>query len=136
MSVKKEFLRGMAQEVRCWAEDEDLRWGERPGLQGLCGIASGEFSRRLVKEGIDHEICMASDDDIGSHVFVIIDDFIYDVTATQFPEYKDQKVLIIHSREAEINWYHQPWEYFKTSKELRKFQIKNRWPEDQTAYAA
>lgn len=134
--VSKKFLESMAKQVRGWVEDEDLkRQYPRPGLNGFCAIASAELSRRLMHEGIPHEIHMSSSED-GSHVYVVIDDVVYDVTATQFPQYKDTKVLIKHTREAEVNWFHQVEEIFRNAEELRNYQIRARWPKDQTAYAA
>ena len=126
----------MALQVRSWAEDEQMKtWEYRTDLNGYCGVASGEFSRRLAREKIPHEIHM-SVGDYGCHVYVVIDDYVYDMTATQFPEYRDTKVLIIHTREAEVNWYHQSDEVFKSAHDLRSHQKRRRWTDWQIAYAA
>ena len=134
--ISLKFLESLALQVRTWAEDEEMRSREfRIDLNGYCAIASAEFSRRLAREKIPHEIHMASSD-YGCHVFVIIDDYVYDVTATQFPEYRNTKVLIIHQREAEINWYHQTDRIFRSADELRKHQKRNKWVNWQIAYGA
>ena len=126
----------MALQVRGWAEDEELKGDRnRPDLNGYCAVASGEFSRRLAREKIPHEIHM-SVGDYGCHVFVVIDDLIYDVTASQFPEYRNHKLVIKHIREAEVNWYHQADEIFKSADELRAHQKRRKWTPWQIAYGA
>jgi len=134
--VLEKFLESTAIQVRSWAEDEEMREDrDRPDLNGYCARASGEFSRRLARKKVDHEIHM-SVSDIGCHVYVVVDDYIYDVTATQFPEYRNQKVLIKHVREAEVNWYHCSADIFKSADELRKCQQKRKWQKWQIAHAA
>lgn len=134
--VSQKFLESMALQVRGWAEDEELRCEfYRPDLNGFCAVASGELSRRLAAEAIPHEIHMSTGD-YGCHVYVVIEDVIYDVTATQFPEYRNTKVLIKHMREAEVNWYHQTDEVFKTADDLRAHQKRRKWTTWQIAYSA
>lgn len=126
-----------ANKVRKWAEITNQR-RKRPsssGLEGWCAIASAKLHRELAAQGIKTEIFL-SQEDIGCHVFLVIDDYIVDVTATQFREYRDSKVLIIHRKEAEVNWFHCASDVFDSADELRANQIRTGWPENQTAHAA
>ena len=70
-----------------------------------------------------------------SHVFVVVADHIVCVTATQFSEFEEEKVLIMHTKEAESFEYYRSSRVFETVTELRKHQIKTRWPKEQVALA-
>ena len=124
----------VAREVREWTEmQNNKREYHSEDLVGWCAIASAQLSRRFVVEEIPHRICMC-EDDIGCHVFLIVDDHVVDVTATQFIAYEKEPVVIIHEREASACWYYQISREFQTPSELRRYQQKVGWPSDQTAY--
>lgn len=71
----------------------------------------------------------------GSHVYLVVDDHVVDVTATQFDEFRGTPVVIAHYKEAEQHYFYQSSEIFGTPKELRKFQRKTGWPKNQIARA-
>lgn len=135
----------LAKEVRKWTEsqhrirlgydmeveDLDLHFD----LNGWCAIASAELHNRMSLAGISAKIHMA-EIDMGCHVFLNVEDYVVDVTATQFSEHRRDKILVIHSREAEMNWFHSPDRTFLNSKKLRAYQIKKGWPQDQVAFPA
>jgi len=125
----------IAREVRDWVEQEDNK-REYPtkDLNGWCAIASAQLSRRLSREGVDHMLCIAEAGH-GCHVFVIVEDHIVDVTATQFMEFERHPVVILHEREAALHWYHRVSQVFTKPGDLRKYQRKQGWPAEQTAYA-
>jgi hypothetical protein len=125
-----------AKRVRQWAVDtNNRRKSPSPScLNGWCAIASARLHRELAAAGVKSEIHM-SGSDIGYHVYLVINDHIVDITATQFFEYRKVEVLILHIKEAEIHWFHQGQDIFETADELRAHQIRTGWPKDQTAHA-
>lgn len=128
--VKEHALR-----VRRWAEATNRRRQQpRSGdLNGWCAIASARLWRELSAAGIRSEIHLA-DGDYGSHVFLVVEDHVVDVTATQFNEYSRTEVLIVHQREADHHWFHQSCDIFETAEDLRRHQIITGWPVEQTAH--
>lgn len=125
----------IARNVRAWAEFRNNRQ-TYPGrnLNGWCAIASAQLSREFSQNDIKHEIHM-SETDMGNHVYVIVDDHVVDVTATQFSEFKNENIVILHHREADLYWFWRSAYVFQTANELRKHQRKTGWPIDQTAYS-
>lgn len=123
-------IRSIAQDVREWAETLD---GERMSqLCGYCAIASAELHKRLKAAGIDTEICI-SVSTLCSHVFLIAEDHVIDVTATQFNEFSWQPVVVLHEREAQAHWFYEVDYRFDTPMDLRRYQVKNKWPQSQIA---
>jgi hypothetical protein len=111
------------------------RGDDREDLNGWCAIASGKLHNRLVKEGIDRaEIHMASDNQGSCHVFLMVDDHVLDITATQFQHFLNEAVLIRHHREVDHHWYYESSQMFRTAKELRKNQLKTGWTKKQICY--
>jgi hypothetical protein len=126
----------IAYTVRDWVEKEAFRKNYHPdNLLGWCAIASAELHKRLKKEGIKADICVSTEHYMGSHCYIVIEDHVLDVTATQFDTFKNTKVVIMHSKEAEVHEMYRAEKVFGTSKELRVYQNKQRWPSKQIAYA-
>jgi hypothetical protein len=124
-------IRNIAQEVREWAEAQDPLYSKHT-LCGFCAIASSELHKRLKVAGIEAEMHM-SEDDVGAHVFVITADHVVDVTATQFPEFRYEPIVILHEREAQQYWFYNAHQQFSTPAELRRYQVRAKWPQDQIA---
>ena len=128
ISVKE--LRAIAQQVRSWAESyahKNDGFTIRD-LTGMCAIASGELWRRLHIQGQKATICMY--DDFGdSHVFVLYNGYLIDLTATQFGKYP--KVIVRKTTNREYFWR---VDYrFPTVFCLRRKQKKQGWPTEQMA---
>jgi len=124
----------VALEARSWAEYEADKIGDmNDGLSGWCAIASAELHNRLRKVGIPAHIHMAQLDN-SCHVFVVVDDHVVDVTASQFHKFKNETVLVKHHRELESHWFYSTRHVFNSAKALRKHQIKENWDKDQIAY--
>ena len=134
MNRKLTRVHEIALEVRSWCEKEADKAGRPDSLMGYCAIASAELFRRLEKAGIFAEIHMQTGFD-GSHVYLVVEDHVVDVTATQFGEFRYQPVVIIHYKEAEQHYFYQSDEIFGTPKDLRKFQARAKWPNNQIAKA-
>lgn len=123
----------IATETRQWVQAKADRTNYNPqDLCGWCAIAAAELHKRLTSEGIQSEIQMFTD--CGCHCYCVVEDHVVDVTATQFKEFKNTPVVILHQKEA-IQDYHNGKLVFLTAKELRKHQKETRWPSQQIAYA-
>lgn len=106
---------------------------ENHDLCCYCAIASGILFLCLKHVGLDSTLCL-SQEQLGSHVFLIAEDHVIDITATQFRKFANQPVVIIHEKSA-TEWYHRVDESFDTVKDLIKFQKKSKWPKSQIAYS-
>jgi hypothetical protein len=126
----------IAMEVRSWAEELARKRGYSDGfdLNGFCAIASAELFKRLRREKISAELHLATSW-YGSHVYVVVEDHIVDVTATQFSEMRSKIVVIQHEKELCHLWYYITSHVFVEPKQLRKAQIEWEWPQDQIAFA-
>lgn len=129
------LVRGIASQVRQWCEERDQLEKEPTGnLGGWCAIAAGHLWSELKRKGIEAEIRLAHCN-FYAHCFVVVEDHIVDITASQFREFRDAAVVLIHEREAAIyEFYSRDVNTFRDARELRKFQKKARWPEHQICY--
>jgi hypothetical protein len=125
----------IALEVRSWCEKEADKSSRESTLMGFCAIGSAELYRRLKKQGVEAEIHMYCGEEC-SHVYLLVDDHVVDITATQFDEFRYEPVLIVHSKVAEQHYFYQSFETFRDVKALRKYQNDNKWPRNQVAYTA
>lgn len=126
-----------AADVRHWAEEQAFH-GVDDCLSGWCAKASAELNRRLKKVGITSEIHLWIDPEgSGSaHVYVVVDDHVVDVTASQFKKFRKHRLIIMHTREAAAHQQWQGQEVFQDAASLRKSQRKSGWPADQVALPA
>lgn len=125
----RSIINKLGREVRRWA----LNQGAHPSLGEWCAICSGELAKRLEEHGIKPEVRISVDGDNNAHVFLALDDHIIDITATQFVEYRDRPVVIMHEREA-TEWYHEAVDFVPHYKMLKKYQKKNGWVKEQIAW--
>lgn len=132
---QRELVYHTAKEVRDWAEDLANEEARDESLCGLCAIASAELWKQLHKLGVKAEIHVWTSDDDGftSHVFVVVDDHVVDVTATQFGELQRYPVHIEHKKEAEqFEWYRSQ-DVFDSAKSLVRWQKRRGWVQSQIA---
>jgi len=124
----------IATDVRYWAEGRASNDCEN--LRGWCARASAELFKQLTMEGIKAEIhawtCGVTD---AAHVFVVVEDHVVDVTATQFWQFSESPVVVLHQREAEAHEFYQTVASIKSVQELLVWQKKSHWPGDQMAFA-
>jgi hypothetical protein len=120
----------IAKRVREWTQQKaDDRNYNPDNLCGWCAISAAELFRQLKREKIDAELHYVS-----GHCFVVVEDYIVDVTATQFREFEKVNINIIHIKEAEQHWYYQTMKVFTTAAGLREHQLKERWPRKQICH--
>lgn len=128
------FVKAIAYEVREWAEGKVEPSSD---LCGMCAIASAELHRRLKKHGIESELHLYDDEENYScHVFVVVDDHVVDVTASQFWEFEHERVVILPKKEAEAYYFYNTAKIFNEPITLKKWQKKTHWPSDQMVLPA
>lgn len=133
MKSKLRLVEKVAHDVRNWAEKKA---GEGDDLCGFCAIASAELHRRLKKLGIETELHLWDDSDYSCHVFLVVDDYVVDVTATQFWEFNNRRVVVLPKKAAEAYEFYNTSAVFKEPPALKRWQKKTGWPEDQMVLAA
>ena len=128
--IDKNKVQEIATRVRKWAERSNIGRGKPfpSDLCGMCAIAAAKLFTELKKEGFDARI-VTND----HHCFVQIRDWIIDVTATQFGQ---PPVLFIRrqlmNRSMDKTWWRAN-KSFRSARDLRDYQIKVGWPQEQTA---
>ncbi len=120
----------IALRVRDWTQRKADAANFNPhNLCGWCAISAAHLFRELKRAGIDSELHY-----VGGHCFVVVNDYIVDVTATQFKELRSEKVFIIHHKAAQQYWFYETTEIFKYPMQLREHQIKKNWPKNEICY--
>ena len=126
----------VATDVRYWAEQfsEDNDMDE--DLCGMCAIASAQLFFRLQSEGFTPQIRIWYRDGATgeAHVFLMVEDYVLDVTATQYPAFRNQPVVFMHEAEARVHYFYNHVRECSTVRELVKHQRGARWPKAQTAF--
>ena len=123
-------------DIESKAQYSDCPQHDKETLCGWCAIAAAELHKNLSREGIAAVIVMWQDPySVNAHCYIKVDDYVVDITATQFQEYRDVPVLILHEREAEVNEYHTGLIEFSCTKALRNHQKRELWPSSQIAFA-
>lgn len=121
----------IARRVRKWTEEKAAKRNNKD-LNGWCAIASAQLLRELKNAGIDAEIHVF-ESHMYCHAYVVVDDYVVDVTATQFKPFKNRPVVILHHKEAEQHEFYNSTQVFYYPSKLRDYQLKNGWPKDQVA---
>jgi hypothetical protein len=120
-------VRRIARESRKWAEQTAKRRDCPKNLCGLCAVAAGHLHRALQREGYKSRIAMNN-----GHCFILLEDYVVDVTATQFGE---AKVFIKKLTTVLQSFNGSHWlvcATFDTRRQARKAQIYDGWPAEQT----
>jgi hypothetical protein len=131
----RDIVKDIANDVRDWCEwqAEDVDYNVET-LEGWCAIASAELHTRLLHASINADLHMWESGDGPCHCFVVVDDYVVDVTATQFKEFHNRPILIMHYKEAEVYEYYRSTHTFGRAKDLRRYQKREGWPKYQIAY--
>jgi len=140
----KRKVRRIAYKVRVaveWmAKDEDYDrpehdMNESDTLSGYCGRASAMLSYELNRARLKHRIAYGC-----GHMYVIWDEHIIDVTATQFGDYfgktivrrpESLKKLCERNDDASEFGTWETSKLFDTIHQAREWQIDNDWPDEQ-----
>lgn len=123
----------VAQKVREWTQKQaDRKSYYAHSLMGWCAIASAQLFRELKKAGVDSTIHLYDGED-GCHCFIVVDNHVIDVTATQFDEFVDKQIVILPKSKAEKYYFYKTTETFNLPTALRDYQLDTDWPRDQIA---
>ena len=141
MEIRKTITK-IAKQVRHWALDQE---GSSDDLAYWCAICSAEIFKRLRREGLKPTFCEVNDgnDILGfwpseSHCFVLCNDYLVDVTATQFD--KPKSIYLFKANqppEAEWFWQTETDEHFQVLKSNSPQKLKKHlhdWPTEQNPY--
>lgn len=120
-------IESIAKDVRDSVSKEAEKSKRSSSLRGYCAIASAKLHQSLTDAGIDAELHLHN----GAHVYVVVDDHVVDVTATQFHEFKYTPIVIIHTKVAQQYYYYETTKVFKSAASLREHQVKTKWPRTQ-----
>lgn len=121
-SAMNNSLDHIARLARRWAMRHRAKFNCDDDLAGMCAIASGYLHRLFYKAGIESYLCVNHE-----HCFVLANDHIVDITATQ---YGLKPVTIVKVEKA----YQEFWfieKKFKTPNDLFEYQFDEGWPFDQ-----
>lgn len=135
-SNTRRTVTNLARKVRAWCEAENVKL-ETPKNKNLCGwcaIATARLWKELNAQGVKGQIHLSLSGPC-AHVFLVVDDHIVDVTATQFPQFRNEKLVILHEKEAEGYWFYKAEKKFDNTDKLREDQVASGWPACQTAEA-
>lgn len=126
-------VKAIAGRVRKWTEAVAKGNHGEHTLCGYCAISAAEMFRQLSKSGFKPKIHAWRENSGMSHVYVVLDDHVVDVTATQFDELARVKSFIAHQKEAERWKWYQSGFIFNDVQELINWQERSGWPSYQTA---
>lgn len=130
-------IQKIAKEIR---EDCLIKYKKRfeSDLFGCCAIASGRLHKRLIEEGYNPIIVQTSHpkDNDCSHCYVVVGEYVVDITATQFGE--NESVCLFkfgkHKKKEQKKlwyWYSEFVEFYPNTNILKKEQKRNNWPVEQ-----
>lgn len=112
----------------CTANRHNLNHkGFSADLNGMCAIASGMLFEQLTMRGYKPIIAMSEGEYDSAHCFVLLEDMILDVTASQFGE---PDIVIAHEKSVDM-WYWTPRIQFGMVRSLLKHQKRTGWPKHQ-----
>ena len=117
-------LSQILKETRNWAEIEGHKIGFPEDLMGMCAIVSKKLFNQLKKNGYKVKIVYNP-----RHCFVILNNRIIDLTATQFGKYYP-KIHIIKLKKYQSAEY-KIYRIFENEKQLTDYQVKTMWPKHQ-----
>lgn len=131
-SLTLDHIRAIAEEVRYWAEKRAGKTNQE--LCGWCAKATAELWQRIKAENPNQEMEIWMHTNYWcSHIYLVVEDHIVDVTATQFGVM--DTVYIIHEKEVPPEFdYYDRTQKFESPKSLILHQKKTRWPNEQVAY--
>jgi hypothetical protein len=131
--METQDIKEIAIQARAWAEDYQLKHPKHfpECLASLCAISSAYLSHKLTQNNIDNKIVVCDTDRV-IHCFVICNDYIVDITATQFGN-KFKAVEIKNIKDVnlkETNFWETTY-IFDTPNELLQYQKRNDWFKEQ-----
>lgn len=126
----KQAIRRIANDVRRWSKlAVSTEWGSCYGqnLSGFCTHSAIELFRRLLRAGYKPQLALAADsgkweDHSWGHCFVLCEDLVVDVTASQFLQ---PHVVVRSARASKTKWFWRPLKTYQSISGLRRRLIAN-----------
>lgn len=112
----------IAIQSRRWAMRNRNKFNCDKSLAGMCGIASAYLHKSLTRNEIRSVIAVNDE-----HVFIVIDEYIIDITATQF----GKKSICIVEIDKVNDYFWNICNKFSSVDDLREYQKNELWPIDQ-----
>lgn len=133
-AVASRELTDIVWAARRWAERYAKKtaslWVEPESLSGMCAIASAHLHSQLTRAGFAPSLFEALREDSGeAHIFVTEGAFLLDITASQFGE---ADVVILPLPRTNLPWYWKASIVHSGTRQLRKRQMLDGWPSEQT----
>ena len=107
-----EFLYKEARKVRNWAEGHKNASSD---LEGWCAICSFELFRNLQLYDLNPKFVYIEHGTVDGHCFVICNNYLIDITATQFNVNEKINVIKLNKVDSSI-WF---WNYKKSERKIR-----------------
>lgn len=124
----------IAKETRKWAMQNRHKNGFPKDLCGMCAIAAMRLFDDLAENGIQAKLAINNRTGAG-HCFVLVDDDVIDITATQFGMEPVFVRPLEHAQSiSRRQWKISPWKYTKMHDSSRSLQRQLRnsgWPFEQ-----
>ena len=125
-------LYSIANTCRLWAEKIVCNNPDYSrDMTGFCAIAAGHVFNELLKHKYKPEIHLWAGR-ASAHCFVVVDDHVVDIAATQFYQHRLSPVVILHEKLAQQFEYYNTSQTFTTVLQLQTYQHNNGWPLNQT----
>lgn len=143
MTDSRLSIKQIAQQTRRWAmrnrsknfhnvQEEDYDYFDfGSDLCGMCAIAAAELFRRLQSAGYKPKIAVRNKK-VEGHCFIIVDEKVVDVTATQFGM-KPVEIVARNQKRLPSFWRHTS--LFDSVEDLILCQKRTGWPIEQTAFS-
>lgn len=128
--MKPEVLK-IARRTRRWAMRNREKFDCWSDLGGLCAIASSKLFQNLEAAGIPAKLKLALEEDGCAHVYVEVDGYIVDITATQFSSAHAAVQVVPPQSPLRKAWWWDGKKAFKSVKALVAHQVKTGWPAEQ-----
>lgn len=127
-------IRNIARRVRRWAVREAHASHFPSDLMGFCAIGARKLFLELQAAGLKPKLALAGTEDESSHCFVVVDDYVVDVTATQFYQ---AKVVVRHLSRIKCRpWFWTPLSLYSTMRGFDARLAKDGWPDEQFSLKA
>jgi hypothetical protein len=120
----------IARQVRAWAERTAKKEGFPEDLMGLCARSSAQLFTLYKQAG---ELPLIAYSVRHSHFFVLVEGYIVDVTATQFPATRKIVVFIALLKDAEKLTQYDYDRIIVNPEKLIAYQRATKWHQKQTA---
>lgn len=134
MPVTPSLISEIASQGRFWIESQfsEVFTDE---YEGACAWASTYILKRLQEQNINAYVAISQlNNKGGQHAFVVTDNHIVDVTATQFQDRIDKflpPIIVVDKKKAREFFWHDVISRLHTPQAVVDFTLEPEWPEEQ-----